>query len=256
MAAKICLVSNTAWSFVRFRLDLIKSLINAGHQVILLAPRDEFVGQLESLGARVLLLKSLSAKGLNPLSDIKLYLEFKRIYKAEKPDVIIQYTIKPNIYSTLAASGLKIPTIAVVTGLGYAFINRSMITLIAKTLYRSAFMRASKVWFLNRDDSEFFLNSSLVEPDKMGRMRGDGVNCIDTYNPDLFPVSVPDPSTIKYLFIGRLLYDKGIAEYVTAAKHIKRLYPNTVFWVLGYLNVENPAAVQETQLNAWIREGS
>src|SRR5690606_12567252 len=85
---------------------------------------------------------------------------------------------------------------------------------------------------------------------------GEGVNCIDTYNPELFPASVPDPSTITFLFIGRLLYDKGIAEYVTAAKHIKRLYPNTVFWVLGYLNVENPAAVQETQLNAWIREGS
>src|SRR5690606_8038744 len=151
MPSKICLVSNTSWSFLRFRTDVIKSLVNAGHEVVLLAPADGHTEQLPKLGARVILLQSLSRKGLNPFGDLMLYREFMRIYAKERPDLVFQYTIKPNIYSTLAAILYGIPTIAVITGLGYAFINKGMVTFMARQLYRLALRSATEVWFLNQD---------------------------------------------------------------------------------------------------------
>ena len=255
MSSKICLVSNTAWSFVRFRTDVIRSLVKANHDVLLLAPEDEFVEQLASLGVRVILLKSLSRKGLNPVKDMMLYWEFRRIYSKEKPDLIIQYTIKPNIYSTLAARYYKIPTIAVVTGLGYAFINRGVVTLVARKLYRLAFHSANRVWFLNQDDFDFFVTRRLVDRQKAMRIPGEGINCMDTFNPQLVIVDDKVSSAFRFLFIGRLLYDKGITEYVAAGRRIKEMYPNATFSIVGYLNVDNPTAVQESELNTWVREG-
>ena len=240
---------------MRFRTDVIKSLVKANHEVLLLVPKDEFVAQLELLGARVILLKSLSRKGLNPLKDMMLYREFSSIYSKEKPDLIIQYTIKPNIYSTLAAWYRKIPTVAVVTGLGYAFINKGAVTYVARKLYRLAFRRANCVWFLNQDDFDFFVARRLVDRQKAMRIPGEGINCSDTFNPALFIADGNDSSTIKFLFIGRLLYDKGITEYVHAARQIKMKYPNVTFWIVGYLNVDNPTAVPASQLNRWVQEG-
>ncbi|MEC3879548.1 glycosyltransferase family 4 protein [Parapedobacter sp. 10938] len=256
MSNKICLVSNTSWSFLRFRTDVIRSLVTAGHEVLLLAPPDEHTEQLAGLGARVILLKSLSRKGLNPIKDLMLYREFMHIYQEERPDLVFQYTIKPNIYSTLAARRYRIPTIAVITGLGYAFISKGLVTFMAKQLYRLALQRAKSVWFLNNDDFQFFVTRSLVDRNKAQQIPGEGINCYDTFNPELIADADRSVSTVKFLFIGRLLYDKGVAEYVAAARRIKKAYPNAVFWIMGYLNVDNPTAVQQAQLDEWVSEGT
>ena len=255
MPSKICLVSNTSWSFLRFRTDVIKSLVNAGHEVVLLAPADGHTEQLPKLGARVILLQSLSRKGLNPFGDLMLYREFMRIYAKERPDLVFQYTIKPNIYSTLAAKRYGIPTIAVITGLGYAFINKGMVTFMARQLYRLALRSATEVWFLNQDDFQFFFEKKLVDKRKARQIPGEGINCGDTFNPALVKAESNDDDAVKFLFIGRLLYDKGIAEYVAAAKRIRKDYPYAEFRVMGYLNVDNPTAVQQHQLNEWVGEG-
>lgn len=254
MPVKICLVSNTSWSFLRFRADVIKSLLNAGHEVVLLAPADEHTGQLAKLGARIILLRSLSRKGLNPVGDLLLYREFVRIYTQEKPDLVFQYTIKPNIYSTLAASRLRIPTVAAITGLGYAFINKGMVTHMARQLYRVALRSAGEVWFLNQDDFRYFVENKLVDQAKARQIPGEGINCIDTFNPA--HVVAPDSDTVNFLFIGRLLFDKGVAEYVAAAKRIRERYPHAEFRMLGYSDGDNPTAVQRDQLDEWIREGT
>jgi len=256
MPDKICLVSNTSWSFLRFRADVIRSLIKAGHEVVLLAPADEHTEQLAELGARIILLKSLSRKGLNPLGDLMLYREFVRIYSEERPDLVFQYTIKPNIYSTLAARHYGIPAIAVITGLGYAFINKGMVTFMARQLYRLALRSAKQVWFLNRDDFQFFLTHKLVDRNKSRQIPGEGINCSETFNPDLVATSGGRTSAVNFLFMGRMLYDKGVAEYVAAAKRIRENYPQAVFWMMGYLNVDNPTAVQQAQLNEWVEEGT
>ncbi|MFB2119327.1 glycosyltransferase family 4 protein [Parapedobacter sp. 2B3] len=256
MSSKICLVSNTSWSFLRFRTDVIKSLVNAGHEVLLLAPRDEHTERLKELGARIIILEWLSRKGLNPITDLMLYREFMRIYSEERPDLVFQYTIKPNIYSTLAARRFRIPTIAVITGLGYAFINKGVVTFLARQLYRLALRNARSVWFLNQDDFQFFVTHRLVDKKKARQIPGEGINCHDTFNPQLVAAANVDTSTVTFLFIGRLLYDKGIAEYVAAARQIKKDYPHAVFWIMGYLNVDNPTAVQQAQLDEWVSAGT
>ena len=242
---------------MRFRTDVIKSLLNAGHDVVLLAPADEHTDQLAKLGARIILLRSLSRKGLNPFGDLMLYREFARIYALEEPDLIFQYTIKPNIYSTLAAKRHRIPTVAAITGLGYAFINKGLVTFMARQLYRLALRSAREIWFLNHDDFRFFVDHRLVDAKKAKQIPGEGINCTDVFNPAL--VTTPDHSSrvdIKFLFIGRLLFDKGVAEYVAAARQIRKSYPHVEFQMLGYLNVDNPTAVQREQLDAWVHEGT
>lgn len=255
MPKKIFLVSNTAWSFTRFRADLIRWLVSRGFDVLLLAPADEQVSDLTALGARFVALRKMKRKGMNPLSDLELYREFSTIYRREQPDLVIQYTIKPNIYSTLAATKLGIPVVAVITGLGYTFINESLLTTIAKRLYRFALNKASQVWFLNDDDREVFINGRLVNEHKVRQIPGEGINCEHRFNPTSYPNNIREGHRLKFLFIGRLLYDKGIREYIAAAKAIKQDYPEVSFGVLGYLNVDNPAAVQGEQLASWVAEG-
>ncbi|MGV3763106.1 glycosyltransferase family 4 protein [Parapedobacter sp.] len=256
MSIKICLVSNTSWSFLRFRTDVIRSLVHAGHEVVLLAPPDEHTKPLAELGARIILLKSLSRKGLNPIKDFMLYKEFSQIYAAERPDLVFQYTIKPNVYSTMAARRYRIPAIAVITGLGYAFINKGVVTFIAKQLYRLALRHTKWVWFLNHDDFHFFVARKLVDRAKARQIPGEGINCFDTFNPELITVADDGDAMVRFLFIGRLLYDKGVAEYVAAARRIRKKYPDTVFWIMGYLNVDNPTAVQQAQLDDWVADGT
>ncbi|SEM81821.1 Glycosyltransferase involved in cell wall bisynthesis [bacterium A37T11] len=254
--AKICLVSNTSWSFVRFRADLLQALISDGHQVILLAPEDEYTPQLSAMKLRFIILQHLYGQGVNPLADQRLYREFRTIYQLEKPELVIQYTIKPNIYSTLAASRLHIPAIAVITGLGYTFINKNIISLIASRLYRYALKKANRIWFLNQDDLDLFLLRRLVPPGKTLVLPGEGINCKRVFNPALFPQSLsPASETIRFLLVGRLLYDKGIREYIMAARQIKEKHPQVSFYLLGYLNVQNPAAVPADQLEEWVQEG-
>lgn len=256
MRKKICLVSNTAWSFTRFRMDLLKALVRDGHEVTVLAPSDRYAGQLASLGLDFVPLSALAQQGANPRRDMQLLQEFKRIYRERRPDLVIQYTVKPNIYSTLAASGYGIPVIAVVTGLGYAFINNGLVPRVVRLLYRYAFRKANQVWFLNEDDRSLFLEEKLVDQRKVRRIPGEGIDCQHAFNPQNVPQTDPNQDgATRFLFVGRLLHDKGVREFVAAARQVKRLYPGARFQVLGYLNVANPAAVGKDELDSWVSEG-
>src|SRR5690606_18705579 len=183
LSQKICLVSNTAWSFTRFRPDLLKALVKRGYDVLLLAPEDEYVGQLRAFGVRFRGVTKLSGKGMNPLQDLMYYRELRRVYRRERPDAVIHYTIKPNIYGTLAAHSLDIPVISVITGLGYTFIAGGLLSKIAAQLYRFALKRADRVWFLNHDDLAFFTQHQLVAVQQTKCIPGEGVNVTDMFNP-------------------------------------------------------------------------
>lgn len=256
LSQKICLVSNTAWSFTRFRPDLLKALVNRGYDVLLLAPEDEYVGQLLAFGVRFREVTKLSGKGMNPFQDLMYYRELRRVYRQERPDAVIHYTIKPNIYGTLAAHSLGIPVISVITGLGYTFIAGGLLSKIAAKLYQFALKRADRVWFLNHDDLAFFTQHQLVEVEKTKCIPGEGVNVTDMFNPELIKQEGDDRTGFTFLFIGRLLYDKGVREFVAAAKEIKKRYTKVDFQLLGYLNVDNPAAVDEAELATWLRDGT
>lgn len=246
----IVIVANTAWSVFNFRHGLLNRLLSDGYHISVVAPNDKFSGKLKDMGCDVIDLP-MSAKGVNPFDDIKLVTLLYRYYRKLNPDFIIHYTIKPNIYGSLAAKIAGIPSLAITTGLGYTFVNDNFIAKIARQLYKMAFRYPKEVWFLNEDDRQAFLAYSLVNENKAKLLHGEGVN-VSHFSP-IPSSSGNNPTT--FLLIARMLWDKGIGEYIEAARVIKSKYPKTHFQLLGSCDVPNPSLISREQIGIWESEG-
>lgn len=248
---KLIFSGNTAWGMYNFRGKLMRNFVEKGYSVSVIAPEDSvFSNKLRELGCNTIDIK-IQSKGKNPFADILLIWHYYKVFKREKPDVSITYTIKPNIYASIAARMAKIPFLPVTTGLGYIFLHDNLVTKIAMRLYKFAFTKASQVWFLNTDDMRIFKEFALIAEEKVRLLHGEG---IDTSNlPYTLLPSVGHQ--IKFLLIGRMIADKGLYEYVEAARMVKSLFPQIEFYLLGPLWPENPAAVSVQQLEAWNIEG-
>lgn len=247
---KIMLVGNTTWSMVKFRRGLIKKLIELDYQVTIVSPFDKHIDEIKDLGCEYINI-NIDSKGSNPVKDLKLVLNFKNIYNSVNPDLIIHYTIKPNIYGTIASNLAGIKSFAVVTGLGYTFINDTMVSKIAKLLYKFSFKFSEKVFFINEDDKSEFINKQLVKQSKIKMLPGEGVNTTFFSN----NLEVDKNSTqVKFLLIARMLWDKGVGEYVEASNLLQKDYPNVEFGLLGYLDVDNPKAISKIQMTKWEEE--
>jgi len=257
MPKTIALVSNTSWSFVKFRLKLLIELKQAGYNVLVLAPEDEESPVFTRHGLTYIPLRKLRQKGKNPIHDYELYREIRSLYKRWKPDLAIHYTIKPNIYGSLAASHSGIPCIGVVTGLGYTYINGGLLGKVTDLLYRNAFKKARQVWFLNRDDQRVFVHDRRIIPAaKAVLINGEGIDAREAFNPQAQERQPAPLAGVRFVFIGRLLHDKGIREYVHAAESVKARYPDASFDIVGYLNVGNPSAVDEPTVRRWEAQGA
>ncbi|MFM5366360.1 glycosyltransferase family 4 protein [Aeromonas veronii] len=247
---KIILVANTAWSMFNFRHGLLIRLINDGYQLTIIAPRDEFSDKLRGIGCAVVDLP-MEAKGTNPLQDLKLIYTLYRLYRQILPDFIVHYTIKPNIYGSLAAKWAGMPSLAITTGLGYTFVNDNLVAKVACGLYKLAFRFPKEVWFLNEDDRQVFLQHQLVSQDKAVLLHGEGVD-LSHFAPQAMPV--PD-GKVRFLLIARMLWDKGVGEYVEAARIVRQQYPQAVFQLLGACGVANPSVIEHAQISQWEEEG-
>lgn len=171
------MVVNTSWNIYNFRLGLIRSLQKAGYEVVAIAPVDEFTAKIiKETNCSFIPLKTLKRKGTNPLQDIKLMRELYQIYRKEKIDITLQYTIKPVIYGTLSAYYAGVFSINTITGLGYAFLSDGMVNKIVQKLYTFSLKRANKVLFQNRDDLKLFIDKKLVNSEKCGLVHGSGIN--------------------------------------------------------------------------------
>ena len=162
MAKKILINTNTSWNIYNFRLGLIKTLVAAGHEVIALAPKDDYVSSLEACGVSCYNIK-FNVKSTNPIKDLYLILQYYIKIKVLKPDVILSYTIKPNIYGNIAARLLKIPTINNISGLGTLFIKTSFATYVGKLLYKLSLTSSANVFFQNKYDQQLFIENKLVK---------------------------------------------------------------------------------------------
>lgn len=242
------LTGNTAWGMYNFRRVLIEKLISLGINVVVVAPEDStYTSLIESLGAKFIPIK-ISSKGANVFADLKLVFDYCCIFKRLKPDFICFYTIKPNIFGSIAAQMFKIPHIVIVTGLGYTFVNKNIISTIAKKLYKFAFRNVHNVWFLNQDDKRVFLNERLVDSKKIKVINGEGI--------DITRFTVSEmPTETSIILIARMLWDKGIGEFIEAAKILKQRYKNVSFNLLGGASIDNPSAISSSQLEMWNAEG-
>ncbi len=247
----IAIVINTSWNIYNFRVGLLKALQADGYRIVAIAPRDAFSHKLEELGFEYHEIK-MNNKGTNPFEDLKLVADFYQLFKTIKPDVTLHYTIKPNIYGTLAATLAGIPVINNISGLGTVFIDNNLMSKVAKELYRVSLRFAKTVFFQNEHDRELFINSGLVDADKTAVLPGSGID---------IKKEIPLHHTVQregvcFLFIARLIKDKGLVEFVEAARIIKLKYPGTDFAILGPFYPGNPSAVTEDEVKAWVEEGT
>lgn len=247
---KIVLVSNTSWSIYNFRLGLIRSLLELGYDVVAVAPRDNFTSKLiaEGIDFKEIYLQNY---GTSPLRDLGLFSQLLRIYKSVNPDLIFHYTIKPNIYGSIASFICKKPSIFVITGLGHLFeFSNIFIRWITLFLYRIAALLSKEVWFLNDNDRDVFVYKRIVGRKKTRLLRGEGVDTTWFKPRKDKKFNLP----IRFLFAGRILWDKGIQEFVDAAKIIKERHPYTRFEILGFIDQGNPNSVPYEKISQWQKE--
>jgi len=244
------LVANTSWYLHNFRLGLIKALLARQYVVSTLAPEDEFSDKLRETGCLHFHL-TMDNKGLNPVGDLMMKKKLSEIYREINPDLILHYTIKPVIYGSTAAAKLNIPFINNITGLGTAFIKRNWVTWLVKWLYRLSQKNANQVFFQNTDDKELFKREKLI-PENVPQdvIPGTGINT-DHFNVRPYPESNP----VTFLLIARLLWDKGVGEFVEAARQIKLEFGDVRFQLLGFLDVINRTAISRQQMHIWTGQG-
>jgi len=248
---KILIALNTTWNLVNFRSGLIRALIDEGFEVVAVAPPDDFVPRLQALGCRYEPMP-MDNKGTHPVRDALLALRFLRLLMRERPDVFLGYTVKPNVYGSLAAHAMGIPVVNNIAGLGTVFIRNNWLTRFVGLLYKIALSRSRHVFFQNDEDMRQFVEQGLVATDKVSRLPGSGID-LDAfrYAPMLPLIDRP----FRFLLVARLLWDKGVGEYVEAARMVRQKYPAVSFQLLGFLDVKNPTAVSRAQMDDWVNEG-
>jgi len=246
---RIAVLINTSWNIYNFRLELLRALKAKGHNIICIAPYDSYSNKLKEEGFEYYDIK-INNKGTNPFEDVKLIYDYYRLFKKTKPDVVLGYTIKPNIYGSIATGFLRIPTISNITGLGTVFLKKSFSSKLAKILYKLALSK-NKVFFQNRDDLNIFLKQKLVKKGNVDLLPGSGIN-LQKFKP--IPI-VKNNNQFKFLLIARLIKDKGVLEYVNAARMIKKIYTNVNFLIIGAIWLDNPSAIYVDELISWQREG-
>jgi glycosyltransferase involved in cell wall biosynthesis len=248
---RIAIVSNTAWNLFNFRLNLIHKLQAAGHTVTAVAPTDKYADKLKSAGVAFESVP-ISASGVNPLAELLSVWRLRAAFKRQRVDLVLSYTPKGNLYSALACMALGLPFVPNVSGLGRAFIRRSPVTWLALALYRLTFRRAHHVFFQNLDDMGAFLRANLVRTDQAERLPGSGVDLVRF---TAKPMDAEAGEAPTFLLVARMLWDKGIGEYIAAARLVKAGFPAATFRLLGGLVSDNPSAISKQQVDAWVKEG-
>ena len=232
---RILILTNKYTGLYSFRKEVIKALKDEGHEVIVSAPVDEMTGEVEKLGCKIIDTQ-FNRKGVNPIKDIALMIRYTKLLKRVKPDVVLSYTIKPNLYGGMACQLCHVPQIANVTGLGSAVENPGWLQKLTISLYKVGLRKSYMVFFQNKANKAFCEKHGMVKGNTK-LIPGSGVN-LQYHTLQEYPA----PSEpVRFIIIGRLLREKGIDEYFVAAENLKKKYPDVEFHVLGWIegNYEN-----------------
>ena len=250
---KILISVNTAWNLVNFRSGLIGALVAQGHEVIAAAPDDVYAPRLAAMGCRFVPLPMHNG-GTHPGRDALLLWRYLRLLARERPDVYLGYTVKPNVYGSLAARWLRVPVINNIAGLGAVFIKDGWLVRLVRWLYRVALARSARVFFQNRDDRQLFVAGGLVRAEVTDLLPGSGID-LTKFGVEPLATTNSAAGKFRFLLIARMLLDKGVGEYVEAARLLRQRYPQLECCLLGFVDVQNPAAVSRAQMEAWVTQG-
>jgi glycosyltransferase involved in cell wall biosynthesis len=246
---KIVITLNTSWNIYNFRMNFIKTLLEQGHEVHTVAPVDDFTHRLTAAGCIHHNVR-MDSRGANPIKDLGLIIEFFLIYRRIRPDMVLHYTIKPNIYGTLAAALLRIPVINNVCGLGTVFLKNGIVSRMAIALYKLSFKYPRKVFFQNSDDYKLFLEKGLVPSAIADLLPGSGVDLQRFY-----PVTYRKNSKFTFLLISRLITDKGIYEFIEAVKKLKKQGLDARFQILGPKDPLHKRGIKLHTIDEWVKTG-
>lgn len=250
---KILFCDNVLWGLVNFRGSVIRHFVQQGDEVVLVAPQDD-----ESImkvdipeGVRYIPVR-LNRCSRNPFTDLIYCAHLYRIYRKEHPDYIFHYTIKPNVYGSIAARLAGINCTGMVAGLGYGLLGDGMLSRLLAVMYRYAFKYVSSIFVLNKFNYQYLLDHKFCTSAQLRLFKGgEGVDL------SAYPyVREESGSQVVFLMVGRVLYDKGYREYVQAAKIVKQQYPDVRCQLLGMLDETYPAHVDEEELKRDVEEGT
>jgi glycosyltransferase involved in cell wall biosynthesis len=253
LSKKILISLNTAWNLINFRAGLIQGLISSGFEVVAVAPQDKYVAELELIGCCFVHLE-MDNQGKHPFRDFLLLWRYWRLLKTEKPDLCLFYTVKPNVYGSLASTICGIPFINNVSGLGAVFIQGGWLKWFVSTMYKFAFRNSSRVFFQNNDDLGLFLKNKLVKLDLTDVLPGSGIN-LHRFTPVEYSDRKLRTSPFRFLLIARMLKDKGVVEFVSAAQLLNESGVKAECCLLGFLDVQNPAAISSQKMKEWTDQG-
>lgn len=224
--SKIIFLANDWFALYNYRKDLMAKLVNDGNEVFACVIEDEGNYKLEELGVKVIVVP-MERRGTNPIKDFSVFKKYDKIMRKIKPDVVIAYTIKPCIYGGWAARKNKIPFIATITGLGTAFQSGKFMKFLVVNMYRFAFKKAKYVFFQNDDNMNVFLENKIIKNSQIVRVNGSGVDL------ERFKYLEYPKNEINFLFVSRILKEKGIDQYLETAEYIKSKYDNVNFYIIG-----------------------
>ncbi|MCQ2455359.1 MAG: glycosyltransferase family 4 protein [Clostridia bacterium] len=242
---KIVVLANFAMGLYKFRKELIEELCK-DNEVYIVLPDGEFIEELKKIGCKFIPFE-FNRRGINPIADFNQIIRYKKILKSLKPDVVLSYTIKPNVYGGIASSSLKIPYIANVTGLGTSIENGGLLGFISTTLYKIGLKKASCVFFQNENNKKLFEDKKIVSG-KTRLIPGSGVN-LSNHNLEEYE---SDAEGIRFLFIGRIMKDKGIGELLDAFDVISAKYPNVSLDIVGGCDEDYSAVLEEKAESGFI----
>lgn len=243
---KILIFANNSGGLYGFRRELILELKKT-HEVVASTPLEESVGLLQEIGCR-LLDTPIDRRGVNPIKDFRLLLRYIKILKLEKPDLVITYTIKPNVYGGMACRLLKVPYAVNITGLGTAFQGHGMLRWVVTTLYRLGTSGAKVMFFENVENQQIFIDEKLAKPEKTCLLNGAGVN-LEHYQATDYP---DEHGGVRFLFVGRVMQEKGIDELFSAMQRLHQEgYPCTLD-VLGGFEENYAQQMKECQEAGWL----
>jgi glycosyltransferase involved in cell wall biosynthesis len=247
---QIAFVGNTSFSLYKFRLGVMKSFVKEAFNVYAIAPEDEYSNFFEQEGIKYIPI-SIDNKGTNVFKDIKLMFDLLKVYQKNHFDFIFHYTIKPNIYGSISSRILKIPSIAITTGLGYSFAKKNFLNFIVKKLYKFALNKVEEVWFLNLHDQQYFIQNKIITSNKVFLLPGEGIDS-NYYSPR--PKSEKEDRFI-FLMLSRLIEGKGIPEYVKAAEILRRKGFNVECRLLGKQEKNDSQSISIDKVYKWHQEG-
>lgn len=242
---KVLILANNDEGLYKFRKDLLETLLSKGHYVIASIPEGRWIKSIEHLGVKIILTE-INRRGVNPIEDFVLFVQYLRIILSIKPDLVITYTIKPNIYGGVACRFLRVAYVENITGLGSAFQEKRFVKKMVCFLYKISCKKAKVVFFENEENKQIFVDNNLIREEQAYRLAGAGVN-LEEYPYAEYP---DKKETIRFLFIGRIMKEKGVDELFEVARKIKKEYPDILFDIVGPMEDE-----YEPVLNKLEKEG-